>query len=426
MADMASWAPVKLKDVCTQITVGFVGSMADEYCDDGVPFLRSLNIHPFRINTNDLKYIPQAFHEKIRKSTLRPGDVGIVRTGYPGTACVIPPWLKEANCSDLVIVRPGPALNPHFLAAVFNSSFGRDLVGGNLVGAAQQHFNVTVAKELKLLLPPRDEQDKIAAILSAYDDLIANNQRRIALLEGTAEEIYREWFVRMRFPGWRQATFRQGIPANWATEPIEALFKTVSGGTPSRTNGENFGGEIHWVKTGELKSMFVQSTDETLSAKGLESSAAKVLPKHTVVMAMYCAMPDVAILGVDAATNQACCALLPKRAEIRHEWAYFFAVSALQQMVNFAHGAAQQNLSQEIIRRFRVLYPGDELVAKYADHAKPLFEQIALLSKSTKTIAEVRDALLPRLISGKLKVDHLDIRLPPSMRAEVEAAEATA
>jgi len=103
---------VKLKDVCNQVTVGFVGSMADEYCDEGVPFLRSLNIQPFRINTNDLKYIPQAFHERIRKSTLRPGDVGIVRTGYPGTACVIPAWLEEANCSDLVIVSKRPVTTP--------------------------------------------------------------------------------------------------------------------------------------------------------------------------------------------------------------------------------------------------------------------------------------------------------------------------
>ncbi len=139
---MNQWATIKLKEVCSQITVGFVGSMADEYCDEGVPFLRSLNIQPFRINMNDLKFIPQAFHERIKKSTLRPGDVGIVRTGYPGTACVIPPELPEANCSDLVIVRPGPQLNAYYLSAVFNSSFGRDLVGGNLVGAAQQHFNV--------------------------------------------------------------------------------------------------------------------------------------------------------------------------------------------------------------------------------------------------------------------------------------------
>lgn len=414
----------------TLTDVGNIGRGKSKHRPRNDPDLYGGN-YPF-VQTGDVKHAP--FYLTEYTQTYNERGLAQSKLWPPGTLCIT----IAANIADTAILKL-PACFPDSILGfapkrgLSDVRYVKYCLDGfrahmELISRGTTQDNLSLDKLLKLRFwfPHIEVQRKIAAILSAYDDLIANNQRRIALLEGTAEEIYREWFVRMRFPGWRQATFRQGIPANWATEPIEALFKTVSGGTPSRTNGENFGGEIHWVKTGELKSMFVQSTDETLSAKGLESSAAKVLPKHTVVMAMYCAMPDVAILGVDAATNQACCALLPKRAEIRHEWAYFFAVSALQQMVNFAHGAAQQNLSQEIIRRFRVLYPGDELVAKYADNAKPLFEQIALLSKSTKTIAEVRDALLPRLISGKLKVDHLDIRLPPSMRAEVEAAEATA
>lgn len=221
---MNRWPEVKLKELCNAVTVGFVGSMADEYCDEGVPFLRSQNITPFQLNLRDIKYIPQTFHERIRKSTLRPGDVGIVRTGYPGTACVIPDDLPESNCSDLVILRPGKELNPHFIAALFNSTFGKTLVGGNLVGAAQQHFNVTVAKELKLRIPTRVEQDKIAAVMVGINDLLANNQRRIALLESMAEEIYREWFVRMRFPGWANSPTDKGIPANWSRKTIDSLL----------------------------------------------------------------------------------------------------------------------------------------------------------------------------------------------------------
>src|SRR3954469_19329308 len=91
-------------------------------------------------------YVDRKFHGELAKSQLRPGDVAIVRTGYPGTAAVIPESLTLSNCADLVIVRVGEQLDPQYVAAFFNSSYGKKLVSGNLNGAAQKHFNVTSAK----------------------------------------------------------------------------------------------------------------------------------------------------------------------------------------------------------------------------------------------------------------------------------------
>ena len=125
-------------------------------------------------------FIDDAFHRALKKSQLRPGDLAIVRTGYPGTAAVIPPELPDSNCSDLVIVRPTKEVNPHFLAAFFNSAFGKQLVLGKIVGAAQKHFNVTAAKEVMLHLPPVAEQVKIIRMV---DDLREETQRLARLYE---------------------------------------------------------------------------------------------------------------------------------------------------------------------------------------------------------------------------------------------------
>jgi type I restriction enzyme, S subunit len=141
---------IKLTEVCERITVGHVGPMADKYTAEGVPFLRSQNITPFRLNLDDIKFIPPDFHEKLRKSALQPGDVEVVRTGYPGTACVIPNTFTELNCADLVVITPSRELNPYYLVAIFNSSWGVASVAGNLVGVAQQHFNIGAARELLL------------------------------------------------------------------------------------------------------------------------------------------------------------------------------------------------------------------------------------------------------------------------------------
>ncbi|MFK3845524.1 restriction endonuclease subunit S [Stenotrophomonas sp. NPDC078853] len=162
------WTDRCLKSLCQRITVGHVGSMAKRYKPTGIPFLRSQNIRPFSVSMQNLVFIDEQFHASLGKSSLETGDVAIVRTGYPGTAAVIPHSLGVANCSDLVIVKPGPEIDAHFLCAFFNSAFGKEMVSGKVVGAAQKHFNVGAAKDVLLHLPPLAEQQ---AIVAASDEV---------------------------------------------------------------------------------------------------------------------------------------------------------------------------------------------------------------------------------------------------------------
>ncbi|HUC13084.1 MAG TPA: restriction endonuclease subunit S [Acidimicrobiales bacterium] len=189
--------------MCERVTVGHVGKMADEYVDDGIPFLRSQNVRPFEIVEDGMLAITETFHRKLVKSALKAGDVVVVRTGYPGTAAVIPQEFADSNCADLVVITPGPHLNSELLAAIFNSAWGRATVSSQLVGSAQQHFNVGSAKSLRVRIPDRPTQDRIAAILCALNRAITNARRRIQLLEEMAKVIYSEWFVRLRYPGFK-------------------------------------------------------------------------------------------------------------------------------------------------------------------------------------------------------------------------------
>ena len=177
------WKIYKLEDLAKRVTVGFVGSMAQEYIEEGIPMLRSQNIKPFSLDFNNLKFISQKFHKKIIKSSLREDDVAIVRTGNPGTACVIPRGLAELNCSDLVIVTPDKnKLDPHFLCFYFNSIAGH-YVSAQLVGAVQQHFNVGAAKLMKIKLPSIHEQKEIVDILKSIQDKIELNLQMNKTLE---------------------------------------------------------------------------------------------------------------------------------------------------------------------------------------------------------------------------------------------------
>ena len=174
------WVKHQLASLCNEITVGHVGSMKMEYKASGVPFLRSQNIRPFEVSMDNAMFIDERFHRSLKKSQLRPGDLAIVRTGYPGTAAVIPAELPDSNCSDLVIVRPSKEVDPHFLAAFFNSAFGKQLVLGNIVGAAQKHFNITAAKAVMLHVPPMSDQ---RAIIKMVDTLRGETQRLASVYE---------------------------------------------------------------------------------------------------------------------------------------------------------------------------------------------------------------------------------------------------
>ncbi|MEI6175915.1 MAG: restriction endonuclease subunit S [Verrucomicrobiota bacterium] len=192
------WVDRQLATLCHEITVGHVGSMKTEYKASGVPFLRSQNIRPFQVSMENAMFIDQAFHRSLKKSQLRPGDLAIVRTGYPGTAAVIPHELPDSNCSDLVIVRPTKEVDPHFLAAFFNSAFGKQLVLGKIVGAAQKHFNVTAAKEVMLHVPPLSKQHEIIKMIDDLREettrLAAIYQQKLAALEALKKSLLHQAF----------------------------------------------------------------------------------------------------------------------------------------------------------------------------------------------------------------------------------------
>ena len=277
-------------------------------------------------------------------------------------------------------------------------------------GAGVPTLNQNHLHKVKVKIHKKDEQHRIASILYAYDDLIENNSRRIALLEQMAEQIYKEWFVRMRFPGYQNMEFEKGVPKGWDWKKVEEVFKTSSGGTPSRQKEqEYYGGNIDWIKTGELKDNFIFDSEEKITDSGLKNSSAKLFPPHTLLMAMYGV--NIGQLGISvkpSTANQAVCVFLPKEPkQYSLYYTFFFFKSIRSHLFNISMGAAQQNLSQDIIKRLNYLKPETSLLLDFEGIQKPMFDEILKLSQQNQTLKQTRDLLLPRLISGKLKVNEL-------------------
>lgn len=269
-------------------------------------------------------------------------------------------------------------------------------------------------EDLVVDLPSLQNQNKMASILSNYDNLIENNNKRIKILEEMAQKIYKEWFVDFKFPGYETTTFKQtelgDIPTNWEVANIEKYYNTSSGGTPSRKQLSYYdNGNINWIKTGELKNTFVIDTEEKITEKAIKNSSAKVFPTNTVTLAMYCGMGDISIMSKPMATNQACCVFLPKYDYLEYPFSYLFFCNITKEMINISFGAAQQNLSQEVIKAYIVKFPNKEILLDFNKIIKPVFENIKNLLYKNQTLKQMRDLLLPRLISGEIDVENLEI-----------------
>ncbi|MDP3103478.1 MAG: restriction endonuclease subunit S [Candidatus Methanoperedens sp.] len=154
------WYWATFEQVSNRVTVGHVGPMKDEYIGYGIPFLRSQNVRENKFDTDGLKYISQEFHEKLKKSSLQPGDLVVVRSGSVGVACVIPETLIEANCSDLVIVKQPLAIHPQF-GAFYMNSIAESRINAKKVGVALTHFNTKSMAEMPIPVPPLMEQRRI-------------------------------------------------------------------------------------------------------------------------------------------------------------------------------------------------------------------------------------------------------------------------
>jgi type I restriction enzyme S subunit len=282
------------------------------------------------------------------------------------------------------------------------------------VAAAVPGVNRNFLHQLSVRVPPLPTQRKIAAILSAYDDLIENNTRRIAVLEEMARLLYREWFVHFRFPGHEQVTMVDSelgpVPEGWEMVTVGDLYRTSSGGTPSRKVNEYFGGSIDWVKTRELRDSFTFETEEKITELGLQKSSAKLFPANTVIMAMYGAtIGMLGILASPAATNQACCAILEDTPSFGHSYAFLYLLENRNELINLGMGAAQQNISQRVIKNFKMLKPTTPILRRFNDSVDPIFDYIKVLQSQVANLRRTRDLLLPRLISGEVDVSDLSL-----------------
>ena len=285
-------------------------------------------------------------------------------------------------------------------------------------GTTQDNLSLEKLRTIKFKKTPLPIQKKIAAILSAYDELIENNNRRIVILEKMAEEIYKEWFVRMRFPGHEKTKFVKGVPEGWEVKQVGKIMRFEKGKSPIH---------LYDYKNDDTDT----DTDIYLNVNAIEggniqyASNVKAIKCNVneTLMLMDGARSSIVFngnIGIVSSTF-AVIRTMPKYRFILHE---YFKINK-ETMVSNNTGSAIPHANKEFIFRMLVKTPMDSsLITCFNNIYKTFFKEKQNVVKSNKLLKKSRDLLLPRLISGKLDVENLDIAFPPGMR-EMETTKRT-
>ncbi|MEA3305962.1 MAG: restriction endonuclease subunit S [Candidatus Omnitrophota bacterium] len=368
--------------------------------------------YPF-IQTGDVKH--SHFYITGYSQTYNEKGLAQSRLWQPGTLCIT----IAANIADTAILKI-PACFPDSIIGFIPHKKKADThfvkycldtyklqIQSISQGTTQDNLSLEKLRSINFKIPPLHIQKKIAAVLSTYDDLIENNNRRIAILEKMAEEIYREWFVRMRFPGHEKVKFHKGVPEGWEVEKVGNFINLIMGQSP--------------------KSEFYNTKGEGLPFnQGVGTYGYRFPKKQTFcsVNGRTAKKGDI-LFSVRAPVgrlNVADCKMIIGRglSSINHKngynsYLYYMLKCYFSNEDIIGNGAIFNSVGKDELKKLEIIYPEESLIKQYNHIAVGLDLKIENLLNSIDLLVKSRDLLLSRLLFGKLSVENLDIKFPPGM-----------
>ncbi|MFW1947220.1 restriction endonuclease subunit S [Acinetobacter bereziniae] len=399
---------------------------SESFTDNGIPVIKISNIGlgDMRIEESNTQYVEGDYLDKLdEKFKVSFGDVLISLTGshitQPNSVVGRVSLYKESYIS-LLNQRAGKVINidkkvfdKRFLFYILNSASVRTTIALMAHGAASQaNVSPKDVERIKLLVPTVENQKKIAAILSAYDDLIENNKKRIQILENIAEELYKEWFVRFRFPNWENTEFEKGLPSSWDRTQLKYLCCEVK----QSIKKEDLNADTKYLGLEHLSrkdiAIYDYSSADTVDSNKLKFKKfdilfAKIRPYlHKVCLAHFdgiCSSDTIVLRAKDPI-------FLP----------YILFTVFSETFIDLAdvssNGTKMPRANWNFLQKVVLSIPPNELMEKFYKICMPIFIEIETLLNQIEILNQQKDSLLPRLISGKLSVENLDIQFPPSMQ----------
>jgi len=376
---------------------------------EGAVFLGIKNItEDGQLDLSEIRYVSEEELPRwTRRVTPQLGDVVLTYEATLHRYAIIPEGFRGCLGRRVALIRPNPKkADSRYLLYYFLSHEWRKVVEGYVTsGATVDRVPLEKFPEFPAVLPSIEAQRNIADVLSAYDDLMENNRRRMGLLEDAARLLYQEWFVRLRFPGHEHARLTQGIPEGWTTYTLDDLCLIGRGASP-RPIANFMDGEVAWFKIGDAtasESPYIFHTAEHVTDDGAKKSI--LLEPGALILS------NSATCGIPYFTGIRGC--------IHDGWLHFANLKRISEQFLYCYlhfkrdelvssvgdGSTQKNLNTSAVGRLKVVLPAhDSLLAQFEESVEPMFKMIFNLARQNISLRAARDLLLPRLMSGEIAV----------------------
>jgi type I restriction enzyme S subunit len=414
---MAELKEASLDDVCSLVTDGTHDT--PKRIKDGFPLIKAKEIVGGKIDFEACDQISEEEHLRvIARSKPEYGDTLFAHIGASLGEAAFVKTHRPFSIKNIALFKPDlNIINERYLYYLVISPDFQGRAKQTKTGSAQPFLSLGHLRSHRIAYNEAlHEQRKIAAILSAYDDLIENNLRRIKILEEMAQNLYREWFVKFRFPGHQHARFTDSplgrVPEGWEVEPFTEIADVLSGGTPKTTVQEYWGGSIPFFAPKDApESFYVTNTEKAITELGLRKCNSNLYPKDTVFITARGTVGKVVMPSMDMAMNQSCYALRGKQG-ISQLYLFLATKEHVDYLKKNTGGATFDTIVVDTFRRMLVAKPGNEIIGRFSQLIQPGMELILNILMKNTALRRTRDLLLPRLISGEVDVSELDITVP--------------
>lgn len=404
------WKTKPLVELTHVVTKGTTPTtIGRQFTSTGINFIKAEALNgDSSLDSQSFAFIDDETHEALLRSKLEADDILVTIAGASVGRCgFVKPELTPANTNQAVgIIRVDKQkANSRFVYFFFKQPDTFALCQS--LGAAQAaQPNVTLAalRGFQIPYPPIHEQNRIASILSAYDDAIENNRRRMALMEKAARLLYEEWFVRLHFPGHKHTPITNGLPQGWKKKTALDATDVLSGGTPKTSNPDFWGGEIPFYTPKDATDGFwVTDCERTLTELGIKKCNSRLYPKETVFITARGTVGKLNLAQRPMAMSQSCYALIAK-GHLSQLFLFSAMQAAVEELRQHAVGAVFDAIIVDTFKRINLLIPEPRLVRLFDETVFPIFAQIENLTLQNQKLRTARDLLLPRLMSGEIEV----------------------
>ena len=406
-----AWQKVKLGDIATCIQPGPFGSQLhnSDYSESGTPIIMPKDMIDGKISHSNLIFVGEEHTKRLCRHQVHAGNLMVARKGDVRKCVFITEnedgWMTGSDC--LKVALKENVCYPRFIYYQLRSPFIGRWLEKISIGATMPSINTGLLSSIELVLPPLKEQKHIAGILSAYDNLIENNQKQIKLLEEAAQRLYKQWFIDLRYPGHETTKIVDGLPEGWRKDRADSFFNITIGKTPPRAEKQWFtedGNGIPWISISDMgtDSAFLFETSEGLTLEAIKRHNVKVVPANTVLLSFKLTVGRVSITTTEMCTNEAIAHFVTDDDPLR-EYTYCY-------LKNFHYdelgstSSISKAINSKIVKAMPFVMPSDDIVKAFHKVMNPIFEQIFTKQKQIQNLSQSRDRLLPKLMNGELEV----------------------